>query len=65
MEIFGDLPAWAVLVLALLAAAILIALNVGWLLAARAMLDGRRRNGGPAPGAPSAERAEWTRQPPR
>jgi hypothetical protein len=64
MESFGGRPAWAVLVLALLAATLLIALNVGWLLAARAMLDGRRRNARHAPGAPPAERAEWTRDTP-
>ena len=43
MNVFGDLPAWAVVILALLAAVILVALNIGWLLAAKAMLDGQRR----------------------
>jgi len=62
MEIFGDLP-WAVPVLALLAAALLIVLNLGWLLAARAMLEGWRRNGRTAPGArrPSARNGPGTR----
>ena len=40
MTLFGDLPAWAVVLLALLAAAILVMLNVGWLLSAKALLDG-------------------------
>ena len=43
MNVFGDLPAWAVVVLALLTAVILVALNIGWLLAAKAMLDDQRR----------------------
>ena len=43
MNVFGDLPAWAVVLLALLAAVILVVLNIGWLLAAKAMLDGQRR----------------------
>jgi hypothetical protein len=42
MTLFGDLPAWAVVLLALLAAAILAMLNVGWLLSAKALLDGLR-----------------------
>jgi hypothetical protein len=43
MNLFGDLPTWAITILALLAAAVLIALNIGWLLSAKAMLDARRR----------------------
>jgi hypothetical protein len=43
MSIFGALPAWAVGLLALGAGGILLYLNYGWLLAARAMLAGRRR----------------------
>ena len=43
MNVFGDLPTWAVTILALLAAVVLIALNIGWLLSAKAMLDGQRR----------------------
>ena len=45
MNVFGDLPAWAVTILALLAAVVLIALNIGWLLSARAMLDAQRKKG--------------------
>jgi len=43
MNVFGDLPGWAVVLLSLLAAVILIALNIGWLLAAKAMLEGQRK----------------------
>ncbi len=43
MDIFAGLPGWAVVVLSVLAAAILIALNVGWLLQTKALLDARRR----------------------
>ena len=52
MNLFGDLPTWAVL-LCVLAAAVVIVLNLGWLLSAKAMLDGQRRKGGPAPEAPT------------
>ena len=60
MSSVGDLPTWAVLLLCVLAAAVVIVLNLGWLLSARALLDGQRRKGGPAPPArqasPSAHR---------
>ena len=55
MNILGDLPAWALLLLGMLAAAILLMLNLGWLLSARAMLGGQRRPGGSPPEAPAAE----------
>ena len=42
MNVFGDLPTWAIVVLALFAAALLVALNIGWLLSAKAMLDAQR-----------------------
>ena len=55
MNIFGDLPAWAIVILALLATAILIAQNIGWLLAARGLLDAqrRKRRERPAPDRPA------------
>src|SRR5690349_11182169 len=42
VEIFGSLPPWAVVMLALLLGGILLAQNVGWLLAAKAQLDAHR-----------------------
>ena len=42
MNVLGDLPTWAIVLLALLAAALLVALNIGWLLSAKAMLDAQR-----------------------
>ena len=42
MNVLGDLPHWAIVLLALLAAALLVALNIGWLLSAKAMLDAQR-----------------------
>jgi hypothetical protein len=42
MTLFGDLPAWVVVLLALLAMAILVMLNISGLLSAKAMLDGLR-----------------------
>jgi hypothetical protein len=56
MSIFGDLPAWAIVLLALLAGVMLIGINYGWLLAARAMLEGRRRRGGSTSDAPFRDR---------
>ena len=61
MNIFGDLPPWAILLLAVLAAAILIMLNLGWLLSAKAMLGGQRRTGDSAPEAPTTEPEDPTR----
>ena len=46
MNVIPDLPAWAVVLLGLLAAAILVALNIGWLLSAKALLDAQRRKRG-------------------
>ncbi len=43
MNVFGDLPAWAILILALLATAILLAINIGGLRSVRALLDAQRR----------------------
>jgi hypothetical protein len=60
MNITGDLPIWAVLLVCLLVAAILTVQNVGWLLSARAMLRRQRRNGGFAPEAPAAEPEDRT-----
>jgi hypothetical protein len=43
MNPFADLPPWIALLVALFAGAVLIALNLGWLMAAKSMLDGQRR----------------------
>ncbi len=43
MNPFAELPAWLGVVVALLAAVVLVALNLGWLLAAKSMLDGQRQ----------------------
>ena len=53
MNIFGDLPSWAIVFLALLVAAILLLQNIGWLLAARGLLDAQRRKGHPLRAAAS------------
>ena len=45
MNVFGNLPAWAIVILALLVAAILLLQNIGWLLAARGLLAAQRRKG--------------------
>ena len=64
MDVLAELPVWAIILLALLAAGLLIVLNFGWLLAAKSMLGGRRHRGisaddaslprreGPSRGAP-------------
>jgi Tfp pilus assembly protein PilO len=47
MEALGQtlsaLPVWAQLLLALLAAVVLVALNAGWLLSTKATLDARKK----------------------
>jgi len=61
VNISVDLPIWAVVLLCLLLAAILILQNLGWLLSSRAMFAWRRRRGGDsAPDAPTAEPEEST-----
>ena len=57
MDVLQTLPTWAVLLLALLAAAILIVLNLGWLLSIRAMLDAQRRKRRSAPKEPPSRSA--------
>jgi hypothetical protein len=62
MSIFGDLPTWAIVLLALLAGAMLIGFNYGWLLAAKAMLDRQRRRGGSTSDSPTSDRDAATRR---
>ena len=61
MNILGDLPAWAIVLVALLVGAVLIGSNYGWLLAAKAMLDGQHRRGGPTSDSPVSDREATTR----
>jgi hypothetical protein len=63
MSIFAALPTWAVGLLALGAGAILVCLNYGWLLAARAMLLSRRRRPDSTSDASAGDRGEPTRIP--
>jgi hypothetical protein len=58
MSIFGALPGWAIVLLALLAGAVLVGLNSGWLLAARAMLEGYRRKDGSTSDAAAGDRGK-------
>ena len=60
MNLTGDLPIWAVLLLCLLIAAILTVQNVGWLLSVRAMFHRQRPKGGSAAGVSAAEPKEGT-----
>ena len=55
MEFFQNLPTWAAVLLGLLAAAVLVALNIGWLLQARAMLEGYARKRDETPKTRSEE----------
>ena len=55
MDTFGDLPTWVVLLLGILCAAILMMLNLGWLLSVKAMVDRQRRTRNSAPEAPTAD----------
>ena len=43
MNPFAELPAWIAVLVALFAAVILIVLNLGWLMAAKSMLDAQRQ----------------------
>lgn len=43
MEAFQALPGWAQLMIALLAAAVLVVLNIGWLMQARGWLQGQQQ----------------------
>ena len=43
MEAFQTLPGWAQLLIGLLAAAVLVVLNVGWLLQARGWMHGQQQ----------------------
>lgn len=61
MSVFGSLPGWAVGLLALLAGAMLLFFNWGWLLAVRAMLKVRRRKDGPTSDAPDIRHDAPTR----
>jgi hypothetical protein len=56
VNIVGTLPTWAVGLLALLAGALLLIFNWGWLLAARAMLKVRRRKDGSSLDVPDRHR---------
>jgi hypothetical protein len=64
MNPFADLPPWIAVLVALFAGAVLIALNLGWLMAAKSLLDAQRRKrqeqaGGNA--APTPSQAEGPR----
>ena len=61
MTVLAPLPAWAIGLLALLAGVMLLFLNHGWLLAARAMLKVRSRKDGSPSNVPSSGRDEPTR----
>ncbi|MGE3271805.1 MAG: hypothetical protein AB7P40_23835, partial [Chloroflexota bacterium] len=43
MEALQAIPGWAQLLIGLLAAAVLVVLNVGWLLQARAWMQGQQQ----------------------
>ncbi len=43
MNPFAELPTWVAVLVALFAAVVLIVLNLGWLMAAKSMLDAQRK----------------------
>ena len=55
MNILATLPAWVVGLLALGAGAMLLLINYGWLLAAKAMLERYRRKDDSASDAPAVD----------
>ena len=56
MNPLAELPTWAAILVALFAAVVLVALNLGWLMAAKSMLDAQRRK--------QADRRSGTATPP-
>ena len=55
MNPLADLPTWVAILVALFAGGVLVALNLGWLMAAKSMLDAqRKKNAERAAGAASA-----------
>ena len=65
MNVFGTLPTWAIVILVLLVAAVLLLQNIGWLLAARGLLDAQRRTGRAPSDRPPDRPARDTQRPPR
>ena len=65
MNPFAELPTWVAVLVALFAAVVLVVLNLGWLMAAKSMLDAQRqkqadrRAGGMT--APTGERQDTDR----
>lgn len=59
METLATLPVWAQILLALLAAGILVLLNLGWLLQARGMLDNMKKKRGGAQPPSKASLGRW------
>jgi len=55
MDVFGTLPGWVIVLLALLLAGVVLVQNIGWLLAARGLLEAARR-GRPADGDRTPDR---------
>ena len=43
MNPFAELPTWVAVLVALFAAVVLVVLNLGWLMAAKSMLDAQRQ----------------------
>ena len=69
MNPFAELPTWVAVLVALFAGGVLVALNLGWLMAAKSMLDGQRqkrqeRGGGATPSTTTAA-SEVPREVPR
>ena len=63
MNPFAELPTWVAILVALFAAVVLVVLNLGWLMAAKSMLDAQRqknqerRSATPTPAVPGAQQA--------
>ena len=62
MNPLAELPTWVAILVALFAAIVLVVLNLGWLMAAKSMLDAQRqknrelRSATPTPAVPDAQR---------
>jgi hypothetical protein len=55
MEILGSLPVWIQLLIAVLVAAVLVVMNIGWLMQARGWLEQQRHRRAPGTGTTPPE----------
>jgi hypothetical protein len=63
MDILGTLPVWVQLLIAVLVAAVLVVMNIGWLIQARGWLERQRQRRAPDSGTPPPSSRPGTTRP--